>query len=49
MDYTRFVNDLSARRQPSAIREMRVVAKEGGPGLIPMYVGAPNPETFPFR
>jgi len=49
MIYSRFVNAVSAARQPSLIREMTQILAAAPAGMIPLSGGFPNPEMFPFK
>lgn len=48
MQYSRFINQVSAGRQPSLIREMTKILAAASPDMIPLSGGFPNPEMFPF-
>jgi len=48
-DYSRFVNPVSAARQPSLIREMTKILASAPPEMIPLSGGLPNPKLFPFK
>ena len=48
MNYSRFLNTVSAARQPSLIREMTKVLAQAPPEMIPLSGGVPNPAMFPF-
>ena len=48
MMYSRFINSVSAARQPSLIREMTKILANSSPEMIPLSGGFPNPEMFPF-
>ena len=45
MNYARFINRLSARRQPSIIRELN---RPFPPDFVLFTAGKPNPALFPF-
>lgn len=47
--YSRFINSVSAARQPSLIREMTKILAAAPPEMIPLSGGFPNPEMFPFK
>jgi len=47
--YSRFINAISAARQPSLIREMTKILAGAPPEMIPLSGGMPNPEMFPFK
>ena len=47
--YSRFINSVSAGRQPSLIREMTKILAAAPPEMIPLSGGFPNPEMFPFK
>ena len=47
--YSRFINAVSAGRQPSLIREMTKILAAAPPEMIPLSGGFPNPEMFPFK
>jgi len=47
--YSRFINAVSAARQPSLIREMTQVLANASPEMIPLSGGFPNPQMFPFK
>eukprot|EP00092_Neocalanus_flemingeri_P004236 GFUD01004556.1.p1 GENE.GFUD01004556.1~~GFUD01004556.1.p1 ORF type:complete len:438 (-),score=98.23 GFUD01004556.1:51-1364(-) len=47
--YSRFINGVSAGRQPSLIREMTKILAAAPPEMIPLSGGFPNPEMFPFK
>lgn len=49
MNYTRFINGLSAARKPSPIREMTKLLTQGSPDLVFLASGVPNPSMFPFQ
>lgn len=49
MNYTRFINGLSAARKPSPIREMTKLLTQGFPDLVFLASGVPNPSMFPFQ
>ncbi|KAJ3023775.1 UNVERIFIED_CONTAM: hypothetical protein HDU68_008458 [Siphonaria sp. JEL0065] len=46
MDYSRFISAKSARRQPSAIRQLAPLMAL--PGMISLGGGNPHPQTFPY-
>ncbi|KAI9327887.1 pyridoxal phosphate-dependent transferase [Obelidium mucronatum] len=46
MDYSRFISPKSARRQPSAIRQLAPLMAL--PGMISLGGGNPHPNTFPY-
>ncbi|KAJ3085497.1 hypothetical protein HK100_009032 [Physocladia obscura] len=46
MDYSHFISPHSARRAPSAIRELVPMASI--PGMISLHEGNPNPEMYPY-
>ena len=48
MIYSRFINSISAGRQPSLIREMTKILANASPEMIPLSGGFPNPQMFPF-
>jgi len=48
MIYSRFMNNVSAARQPSLIREMTKILANAPPDMIPLSGGFPNPKMFPF-
>ncbi|XP_065345612.1 kynurenine/alpha-aminoadipate aminotransferase, mitochondrial-like [Cloeon dipterum] len=48
IDYDRFINDLSARRKVSPIRELTKLFTTAPPGTIFLAGGIPNGSTFPF-
>ena len=48
MSYSRFLNNISAARQPSLIREMTKILAAAPPEMIPLSGGFPNPKMFPF-
>ncbi|TRY64269.1 hypothetical protein TCAL_03982 [Tigriopus californicus] len=48
MNYARFINQISARRQPSIIREITKMLANAPPTMIPLSGGLPNPAMFPF-
>ena len=48
MIYSRFLNNISAARQPSLIREMTKILAAAPPEMIPLSGGFPNPKMFPF-
>ena len=48
MIYSRFLNSVSAARQPSLIREMTKILANAPPDMIPLSGGFPNPKMFPF-
>lgn len=45
-DYSRFINDISASRKPTAIRALMKLTST--PGMISLGGGLPNPTTFPI-
>ncbi|XP_029430992.1 kynurenine/alpha-aminoadipate aminotransferase, mitochondrial isoform X2 [Rhinatrema bivittatum] len=49
MNYSRFINAVSAARKISPIRELTELTLRSPPSLISMAGGAPNPNTFPFK
>ena len=48
MMYSRFINSISAGRQPSLIREMTKILANASPEMIPLSGGFPNPQMFPL-
>eukprot|EP01119_Soliformovum_irregulare_P018352 TRINITY_DN5602_c1_g2_i1.p1 TRINITY_DN5602_c1_g2~~TRINITY_DN5602_c1_g2_i1.p1 ORF type:complete len:432 (-),score=141.26 TRINITY_DN5602_c1_g2_i1:38-1333(-) len=46
VDYTKFLSRRSARRQPSAVRELHPLLAT--PGMISLGAGSPNPTWFPI-
>ncbi|KAG8230460.1 hypothetical protein J437_LFUL009949 [Ladona fulva] len=48
MDYNRFLNPFSAKREPSLIRELTKIYANSPPGTIFLAGGLPNAGTFPF-
>jgi len=46
--YSRFINSISAGRQPSLIREMTKILANASPEMIPLSGGFPNPQMFPL-
>lgn len=49
MNYSRFINGVSAARKPSPIREMTKLLTQGSPSLVFLAGGVPNPNMFPFQ
>ncbi|XP_006006334.1 kynurenine/alpha-aminoadipate aminotransferase, mitochondrial isoform X1 [Latimeria chalumnae] len=49
MNYSRFINSISAGRRPSPIRVLTELQQRSPPSLISLAGGAPNPRTFPFQ
>ncbi|XP_046652485.1 kynurenine/alpha-aminoadipate aminotransferase, mitochondrial-like [Daphnia pulicaria] len=49
MNYSRYINSLSAARKSSPIREMTNLLTQGSPDLVFLAGGLPNPNTFPFQ
>lgn len=47
-NYARFVGAVSARRQPSIIRELLRILSVASKDMIPLSGGLPNPAMFPF-
>eukprot|EP00095_Tigriopus_kingsejongensis_P005565 snap_masked-scaffold12_size759060-processed-gene-2.11 protein:Tk05565 transcript:snap_masked-scaffold12_size759060-processed-gene-2.11-mRNA-1 annotation:"kynurenine alpha-aminoadipate aminotransferase mitochondrial precursor" len=47
--YNRFVNKVSAKRQPSIIRELLKILQTASEDMIPLSGGLPNPKMFPFK
>ena len=45
-DYSRFLNSISLRREPSPIRALGPLSRL--PGMISLGAGNPNPEVFPI-
>uniref|UniRef100_A0A8D1V390 Aminotransferase class I/classII large domain-containing protein n=1 Tax=Sus scrofa TaxID=9823 RepID=A0A8D1V390_PIG len=49
MNYMRFINARSASRKHSAIRLMAELLLKAPKSAISLVIGAPNPNTFPFK
>ncbi|VVC44503.1 Pyridoxal phosphate-dependent transferase, subdomain 2,Pyridoxal phosphate-dependent transferase [Cinara cedri] len=49
IDYTRFINEFSSKRQPSQLREITRLVEKLPPHCIKFGVGIPNVLTFPFE
>lgn len=49
MNYTRFLNAVSAAREASRIRELTALVLRSPPSLISLAGGVPNVNTFPFK
>uniref|UniRef100_A0A8D0HVJ8 Kynurenine/alpha-aminoadipate aminotransferase, mitochondrial n=1 Tax=Sphenodon punctatus TaxID=8508 RepID=A0A8D0HVJ8_SPHPU len=49
MNYSRFINAVSAARKASPIRLLTELMQRSPPSLISLAGGAPNPNTFPFK
>ena len=47
-NYGRFINAISAARQPSILREMTKAMATADKDMIPLSTGLPHPEAFPF-
>ncbi|XP_078450661.1 kynurenine/alpha-aminoadipate aminotransferase, mitochondrial isoform X2 [Lampetra planeri] len=48
MNYSRFINAVSAARRTSPIRALTDLQLKAPPSLISLATGMPNPNTFPF-
>lgn len=48
MNYSRFINTLSAARKPSPIRVLTAILAKSPPSMISLASGAPNPKLFPY-
>lgn len=49
MNYSRFINAISAARKASPIRILTELQQRSPPSLISLAAGAPNANTFPFK
>ena len=49
MDYSRFLNVVSAARKPSAIQATVDLVSQQPPGMISLHAGVPNPGMYPFK
>ena len=49
LNYSRFISRVSAKRQPSIIRELLKILSVASKDMIPLSGGLPNPEQFPFE
>ncbi|NXJ93133.1 AADAT protein, partial [Corythaixoides concolor] len=49
MNYSRFINTVSAARKASPIRLLTELTQKSPPSLISLAGGAPNPNVFPFK
>ncbi|XP_041129828.1 kynurenine/alpha-aminoadipate aminotransferase, mitochondrial [Polyodon spathula] len=49
MNYSRFINAVSAARKASPIRILTELQQRSSPSLISLAAGAPNADTFPFK
>lgn len=47
--YDKFLNRLSRNRKATITREMRDLSINSKEKVIELYIGAPNPKTFPFE
>ncbi|XP_043916358.1 kynurenine/alpha-aminoadipate aminotransferase, mitochondrial-like [Protopterus annectens] len=49
MNYSRFINIVSAARQPSPIRVLTDLYQRSPPSMISLAGGVPNPSLFPYE